>query len=584
MRKTFLILFSALVAMASGVRAATDYGFKMFGIPINSDNYKSQNSEGIWYYDPTNNVLHLREGNMTVGTQNTPIIVINGDVNPTLTIQVDGACRFSGLFSEGILFEGNGKHTICGDGTLTMEPALINQQIIQSRGNTSLTIKDVTINIKSYGGSAVGFLNMSFSEIILDNCEINIETSNVYAWSAINEQSARPVLKNCVFTNGYFGTNGTAYDPTGKPLKELHIKRMPVSTVDLTVVEPVAGNVVSTKCTAKSDKYYATIAEWYKIVDGYQIKMKEGDAFKDGETYLFIAILRTTEGYSFADKEDITVYANGTEGEIYAYHNNQAITINCTFDSNGLNTRHDLWVCGRQVTRENQSDVLGDGAFRYSAKKNVLTVSGDKTYKGSSIIENKIKGLTVYVAGDATLNNQELTALKSEVDMTVTGPGKLTLASTNDAALFLSKTATLTLKDANVDASGQWGVCGPFGNSYNAKLDIINSTVVSKSTESDGAVCDFRGGITLTGCQIAVPEGGRVDGARIVDANGTAAKEVTIVVGGYTRADVNRDGTVDSADIVAVIKEMPDGDKKADVNGDTVIDSADIVAVIKAMK
>ena len=49
-------------------------------------------------------------------------------------------------------------------------------------------------------------------------------------------------------------------------------------------------------------------------------------------------------------------------------------------------------------------------------------------------------------------------------------------------------------------------------------------------------------------------------------------------------ADVNKDGMVDSADIVAVIKEMPDGDKKADVNGDKAIDSADIVAVIKAMK
>ena len=49
-------------------------------------------------------------------------------------------------------------------------------------------------------------------------------------------------------------------------------------------------------------------------------------------------------------------------------------------------------------------------------------------------------------------------------------------------------------------------------------------------------------------------------------------------------ADVNQDGTVDSADIVAVIKEMPDGDMKADVNGDKAIDSADIVAVIKAMK
>jgi hypothetical protein len=50
------------------------------------------------------------------------------------------------------------------------------------------------------------------------------------------------------------------------------------------------------------------------------------------------------------------------------------------------------------------------------------------------------------------------------------------------------------------------------------------------------------------------------------------------------RADVNRDGTADSADIVAVIKEMPDGDTKADVNNDGAIDSADIVAVIKAMK
>ena len=49
-------------------------------------------------------------------------------------------------------------------------------------------------------------------------------------------------------------------------------------------------------------------------------------------------------------------------------------------------------------------------------------------------------------------------------------------------------------------------------------------------------------------------------------------------------ADVNKDGTVDSADIVAVIKEMPDGDMKADVNNDGAIDSADIVAVIKAMK
>ena len=144
--------------------------------------------------------------------------------------------------------------------------------------------------------------------------------------------------------------------------------------------------------------------------------------------------------------------------------------------------------------------------------------------------------------------------------MTVTGPGKLTLLSTKDAGLFLSKTATLTLKDAWIEASGQWGISGPYGNSYNAKLAIVNSRVESESTAADGAVCDFRGGITLRGCKVAIPQNGRVDGGRIVYDGYQAARSVTIALAeedeGYDRADVNLDGSVDSADIVAVIKAM----------------------------
>ena len=41
----------------------------------------------------------------------------------------------------------------------------------------------------------------------------------------------------------------------------------------------------------------------------------------------------------------------------------------------------------------------------------------------------------------------------------------------------------------------------------------------------------------------------------IVDADGKPAKEVK-VGRKYARADVNRDGAIDSADIVAVIKAM----------------------------
>ena len=85
------------------------------------------------------------------------------------------------------------------------------------------------------------------------------------------------------------------------------------------------------------------------------------------------------------------------------------------------------------------------------------------------------------------------------------------------------------------------------------------------------------------------PEGAYWDAEqhRLFHADGSALDSEWVTIRkakSYNRADVNRDGTVDSADIVAVIKEMPDGDKKADVNNDGAIDSADIVAVTKVMK
>jgi len=54
------------------------------------------------------------------------------------------------------------------------------------------------------------------------------------------------------------------------------------------------------------------------------------------------------------------------------------------------------------------------------------------------------------------------------------------------------------------------------------------------------------------------------------------------VVGGEKPGDVNRDGTVDISDIVAIINVIASGEdnKMADVNDDTTVDISDIVAVI----
>ena len=100
MKKIFTLLF-ALVAMATGLQA-TDYGFKMLHIAITSDNYQKESAGQAWSYDPSANVLHLKEGTISTTLPNATMLQIDGDVNPSLKIQVDGNCNFSGAFSVGI--------------------------------------------------------------------------------------------------------------------------------------------------------------------------------------------------------------------------------------------------------------------------------------------------------------------------------------------------------------------------------------------------------------------------------------------------------------------------------------------------
>ena len=194
--------------------------------------------------------------------------------------------------------------------------------------------------------------------------------------------------------------------------------------------------------------------------------------------------------------------------------------------------------------------------------ENTLTVSGDLSTNDKECIKHKIAGLTIHVEKDVTLAAQgDAPALSLGHNTTITGSGKLTLTSEKDAAIYVNhenSSSVLTLKDADIDASGQWGITGPIGNRYQTKLVIANSTIMAKSKSEDGAICDFRGGITLSGSTITVPEGGRVDGACIVDADGNVATEVVILaptveydlwVGGIqvtnkNQDDIQGDGTV----------------------------------------
>ena len=315
----------------------------------------------------------------------------------------------------------------------------------------------------------------------------------------------------------------------------------------------------------------------------------------------------TLEGCSILEPADAVLKTNtdGTPYRIVDKGGNMAKTVK-------IGRSFDLRIAGTQVTDDNRFDVLGDGVFQYDPDENVLHLKksyadiptyGEEIVSMSSstrdpIVESNIEGLTISVDADIEITAySEVFHLKHNT--TITGPGKLTLSMKTwyyilidpvrgnrtphfdsfTGISFMGAKDTLTIANANItitsDNGESVGITGNLNNSATSLLIVKDSYL-----HVEGGVSKFNGGITLDGCKIIEPKEGGIQGGTIVDANGNAVWTVTI----GNPADVNRDGTVDSADIVAVIKEMPDGDKKADVNNDGAIDSADIVAVIKAMK
>ena len=260
--------------------------------------------------------------------------------------------------------------------------------------------------------------------------------------------------------------------------------------------------------------------------------------------------------------------------------------------------KYNLWVGSTQVTSSNNNDILGNGKVSYNFATNTLTLEGgiingqgtssDATTGYGAGIYSKIDGLTIDVK-----NNTKVTGANGCSGMlfinntTITGSALLT--ASGDKGVHLGSTSSNLTVSGNVtlEADGTTGgITGyrrtrPFENYYSTLTVKDQATVKAKGlgTLADLILEDSHAITSPTGAVWNADQNGVCDkdGKLITD------KWVTITVAD-NRADVNRDGTVDSADIVAVIKEMPDGDKKADVNGDGAIDSADIVAVIKAMK
>ena len=481
--------------MTAGAEEVTDYGFMIEGNDINSSNYQWLSNGQAWSYDPTTNVLHLKDGTLFQPSDDDEptLLRIYGDINPTLNIQVDGNIKLQGNFRRGIAFWGNGTHTISGNGTLNIQPEKLNAYGINSRGETKLTIKDITVNIKTYGDNATGFYNHGFSEILLEHCEMYIKAGFAAWYGHSSLESVQPILKSCYLESGQFVEGAAVNDAGNAFLTEISIKRretMDVNQFNITVQDPIPGTVVNKDIQVDQTLVTVEYYYWSQIDDSNgSIQMNVGDVFEEGYTYEVSIRLRSkSKDLQFPEVINVTINGHPLTRRTNPY----SATIIYKFN------HYNLMVLGEQVTGDNKDNILGAS---FDPSTNTLTLNNfnvDTQMEGEWCVNNNngmstfdydfdVKDLTIKVKGSNTIRTDEPCLYLKGVNLTITGSGELNLTSHNGNAIDVTN-GSLTLAEANVYAKGKTSAIRGNGS----EMTVNHSSLEARSAEETQAtILDF---------------------------------------------------------------------------------------------
>ena len=606
MKKLFFLFF-ALVAIATGANAATDYGFSIDGYKITSDNYQSMCSDS-WSYDPAANVLYFKND---MNLQNVTAIDIFGDVNPTLMICVEGNVKISGVYQTCFNFHGKGNHTIYGSGTLTLQSKRLNPTMIYSNDECKLTVKDITLNIKAYGEASRGVDNTNFKPFTFDNCEVNIETESIAFGSF--PIGMDPVFINCGVANGGFVYCGHIQDSSGFPPKA-YIRRL-IRTVNLILPDLQPGTPFSYEnylaaCNDNEEGYVVENAEL-----NHGTKVQDGEVILEYEVYQLAAqVLPPTDERGimgiFAPDEDLKIMVNGEEATIYYYINNQRVTFQYTYPPAGLKN-YPVWVAGTQVSSMNCNDVLGDGKISYDAESKTLTLKDATTITGQGSarevatgygagIYSEIQGLTIDVVKGAVdvigadeclgIYLKGSTVIKGEGAISGKGNTGVSMGSSS-ADLTVDGNVTLIAEGKGTTSEGLYGYARKFGSItiFFPTLTVKGNAVVRAKGEL-GSMSGLKDIVLEDNHAITSPAGAvwNADMHAVCDASGNPIAGEWVLIEKELSYDLNGDGKISTADIQVIINEMkkPQASQnmKYDLNGDGKISTADIQVIINEMK
>jgi len=500
MMKRYISILIALVAIATEANAR-DLGFKIGEINYTTDNYESESSGKPWYYDLANNVLHFTKGyyryrspySISTPTASLPFLTIDGSVNPTLKISVDGDFTIEDNWNTCIFFSGNGQHVIYGTGSFTMSSCEQAISIPENAG-TNLTIKDVSLYISAF--RKVGIFSGSSSSITIDNCEMMISTMSGVAWDG----RGTVTVKRCHPTDCYIDNRG-AYTVESDRLKyvpDATIKRS-LWDFNLTVNEPVAGGTVSNSCQFNGTGCEVAEVKWNKLLTGgnASLTMNEGSEFQPGFTYnVYIRIL-ANDGEKIASRDDCVATINGKPAEIIN-SGGDYITIMYSFQI--PDTFYDLWVSDQQVKESNRNALPTTlGTCSYDPVTKTLTLNSaqitntdyniEGTVTGFGVYSN-IDGLKINVVGNNYINSTHWVGLFSMRNLTITGNGKLLIEANSGGTGLAMGSYGYKLNisgGVKVDAYGGYGVTGGIHTVNVGGEELVESYVTTLSVSSPDA-------------------------------------------------------------------------------------------------
>ena len=609
--KKLVLLFLALVAIATGANAATDYGFSIRGYRITSDNYQSM-STSAWSYDPAANVLHLKDG--TINADAVAIAIHSN--NPTLNVSVDGNCELYGKFDCGISIAG-GNHTFSGNGTLSIRSTVVSSNGISAgeNSNTNVTFKDLSVSIKQYGG--VGFNTSSFASITFEHCDFDINTSDGMAMMTTLTNACTPHLILC-YANRSWGANNGWYGYRGQGANEgpfapnVKITRA-IKYVGVNVAELVPGQKPVTTATTISSGYKVLSVEWKKKIYGNFYSLEADEVIQLGETYQ-VSFDLEAQGDSLFNWDDESEAAmiftvNGNKADYSTVNTERRAYMEYTFPQL-VGTKYALWVGGKQVNDANKDDVLGNVKVKYAPATKTLSLKNGASITGQGRandaatgygagIYSEVDGLTIDVAmgGVEVIGADECYGIYLRGKTTIKGEG--TISGKGYRGVYMgSNSADLTV-DGNVmlqaEGTTTYGlggyVRGFAGNVYYYTTLTVKGTAKVLAIGELGSLRNWNDLVLEDSHAITSPAGAvwNVDKHAVCDASGNPiAGEWVLITKVANPYDLNNDGKVSTADIQVIINEMkkPQASQnmKYDLNNDGKISTADIQVIINEMK